>query len=210
MKLTKFEHACFAVESENNLVLIDPGNLTTDLGRPENLVAVVITHQHADHFHIETLVKLLAANPAAKIFAPKAVVEQINSDLPHQEVSAGEIVEVSNFKLEFFGGSHSVIHETIAPIDNLGVMINNSVYYPGDSFTQPNRPVDVLALPVSAPWLKISETMNFLQAVKPRFAFPTHNAVLSAAGQEIVDRMLINFSTGINVTYQNQADKTEF
>ncbi len=72
-------------------------------------------------------------------------------------------------------------------VDNLGVMVNNTLYYPGDSFTQPEGPVDVLAVPASAPWLKIGEVMDYLDAVRPRRAFPTHERVNSDAGNAMAN-----------------------
>ena len=87
--------------------------------------------------------------------------------------------------LEFFGDMHAEIHRSIPLIQNCGVMVNGTLYYPGDSFTQPDRVVDVLACPTSAPWLKISEVMDFVAAVKPRKCFATHNVHLSEVGHEM-------------------------
>jgi hypothetical protein len=45
----------------------------------------------------------------------------------------------------------------------------------------------VLAVPASAPWLKIGEVMDYLDAVKPRHAFPTHERVNSDAGNAMAN-----------------------
>ena len=37
----------------------------------------------------------------------------------------------------------------------------------------------MLGLPTGAPWLKLSEAVDFLRAVAPRTAVPIHEAVLS-------------------------------
>ena len=50
MKLTKYEHACFSVEHDGMTLVVDPGNFTTDFIAPEGVIAVVITHEHSDHF----------------------------------------------------------------------------------------------------------------------------------------------------------------
>jgi hypothetical protein len=64
------------------------------------------------------------------------------------------------------------------------VLINGSVYYGGDSYTVPEGvEVDVLAAPIGAPWLKISEAMDYVLAVKPRRSFPIHEMTLSKAGK---------------------------
>ena len=190
MKLTKYEHACFTIEKDGKLLVVDPGVWTTDLGSPENVVAIVVTHEHPDHFDPAALGALLAHNPDATIYAHESITRQLGNTLPHQAVKSGERITVDSFSLEFFGGDHAVIHESYPIVANLGLMINDSVYYPGDSFVVPNKPVAVLALPVGAPWLKISEVMDFAADVKATLVFPTHDAVLSTAGKSLPDRMI--------------------
>jgi L-ascorbate metabolism protein UlaG (beta-lactamase superfamily) len=53
------------------------------------------------------------------------------------------------------------------------------VLHPGDSFTPPGRQLDALLLPTGAPWLKLSEAVDYLRAVAPGVAVPIHQAVLA-------------------------------
>ncbi|MDB5177640.1 MAG: hypothetical protein JWO61_23, partial [Candidatus Saccharibacteria bacterium] len=138
----------------------------------------------------------------ATIYAHEDITKQFGDTLPNQAVSAGESITAEPFTLEFFGGEHAVIHPSMPVIANLGVLINDSVYYPGDSFTNPSKPVKVLALPVTAPWLKISEVMDYLVDVKPGLAFPTHDAVASDFGKQLPDRMLPSFAESYGGSYQ--------
>ncbi len=94
-------------------------------------------------------------------------------------VAPGDARGAGPFRLRFFGGKHIVIHESIPIIDNVGVLVNDAFYYGGDSYDRPDGPVEVLAAPIGAPWLKISEAMDYVLAVKPRRAFYTHDAPLS-------------------------------
>ena len=64
-------------------------------------------------------------------------------------------------------------------------MVNRKLYYPGDSYTVPEYKPEVIAVPASAPWLKIADVMDFLEAVSPAKAFPTHNALLSEIGHQL-------------------------
>ena len=57
--------------------------------------------------------------------------------------------------------------------------------HPGDSFYIPFEQVDVLALPSAAPWMKLSESVDYLRAMAPRVAVPIHQAILSDAGTGI-------------------------
>jgi len=186
MKLTKYQHACFTVEEDDKILVVDPGEFSTDFLSPENVVGIVITHQHGDHFDTERLAEIMEKNPEATIFAPASVGTQLEA-FGHTTVAAGETVSVGPFELAFHGGIHAVIHESVPVVDNVGVLINQLVYYPGDSLVLPGQAIDTLLVPASAPWLKISEAMNFLAAVKPRLAIPTHDAILSTEGKEVYD-----------------------
>lgn len=190
LQLTKYEHACFTVEKDDQLLVIDPGTYTTDFIAPDHVVGIVITHDHPDHYDEELVAAIIDKNPEAMIVAHPSVTDSIEA-FQSLSVEPGDSLSLGPFELEFFGGTHATISDALPAPANLGVMINDSLYYPGDSFAIPDdRYVDTLALPVAAPWLKISETIEFLHTVHPHTAFPTHDAILSSAGQALVDRML--------------------
>lgn len=189
MELIKYQHACFTVEQDDQILIVDPGEFSADFIAPDRVVGVVITHTHSDHFDHDQLAAIMDKNPDAVIVSHSEVTEKIEV-FTTKTVVAGDVLEVGAFRLEFFGGEHAQIYPTIPPIANLGVMINELLYYPGDSFTLPEKPVDTLALPAAAPWMKASEAMDFLTAVNPRLAFPTHDAILSIEGKEIADNLL--------------------
>lgn len=201
MKLTKYRHACFTVEENGQVLIVDPGAFSTDFIAPSNVAVVIITHEHPDHFDPERLAEIMDKNPEAMIFSPHPISDKLEA-FNHRPVTAGETVEIGPFSLSFHGGQHATIHEKFPALENVGVLINDLVYYGGDSFTLPGQSVDTLLLPASAPWMKISESMNFLGAVKPRLAIPTHDAILSVEGQEIADRLLGNTAKDIGCDYK--------
>jgi L-ascorbate metabolism protein UlaG (beta-lactamase superfamily) len=190
MRITKFEHASFVVESDDQRLIVDPGSFTTDLSDQTGVVAVVVTHEHPDHWTPEQLRGILATNPDAQIFGPAGVVTATGDEFAVTAVADGDTAEVGAFQLAFYGAKHAVIHSSIPVIDNVGVLINNTIFYPGDSYTVPPVPVDVLAIPSSAPWLKIGEAMDFVLEVKPKRGFPTHEMVNSAAGKSMANQRL--------------------
>jgi len=189
MKIRKYEHACFTVEIDGKILVVDPGAFSHDFIAPENVVAVVITHEHPDHFYPETLQAIFEKNPDSLLIGDKSITHKI-TDHKVQPVEEGTHLSVGPFELVFYGGHHAVIDPAYPIVPNLGVFINNRIYYPGDSFVVPSEKVEILALPVSAPWLKISEAINFLQQVNPQFAFPTHDAILSDIGKGLPDRLI--------------------
>lgn len=201
MNITKYQHACLVVEKGGQRVVVDPGIWSTDFLVPEKVLAIVITHIHPDHLDAEKLKAIVATSPQAVIYAHEEVLASIEG-LATQAVTAGETVSVGEFTLRFTGGEHATIHTSYPPAANLGVIIDDALYYPGDSFALPNAVVHTLALPVSAPWMKISEAMDFLVDAKPMRVFPTHDAILSETGQSLVDRMLGATAESIGARYQ--------
>jgi len=184
MIVSKREHACLVIEHAGAALVIDPGSFTAPFA-VENLVAIVVTHEHGDHVTPEHLERLLAAD-TVPLFGP-AGVAAAHPDYPWQVVGPGDTHQTGPFTLAFSGGQHAVIHRSIPVIDNVGVMVNGRLYYPGDSFTVPDAPVEVLAVPASAPWLKIGEVMDYVDAVRPARSFPTHERVNSDAGNAMAN-----------------------
>lgn len=201
MKLTKYEHACFTVEKDGHVIVVDPGGFSTDFIAPANVVVVVITHQHGDHFDPDILAAIHAKNPEAILFADQAIIDAV-PEFRSQAIQAGDNVTVDSFNLTFFGGKHAEIHTSMPIIPNVGVLINDLLYYPGDSLVAPDVAVDTLAIPAAAPWLKIGEAMDFLLTVKPRFAFPTHDAISSEIGKELADAMLGKAAKTAGIEYR--------
>jgi L-ascorbate metabolism protein UlaG (beta-lactamase superfamily) len=184
MDVTKLEHACLIVRDGDDALVIDPGNYTRDVA-VEHAVAVVITHEHPDHVTPEQLRRILAQNPGIPVFGPRGVADVLAEQTPEIEVDVvtdGDERTVGPFTLTFHGTRHQVIHTSVPIVDNTGVMVNGVLFYPGDAYTNPGVPVHTLATPVGAPWLKVSEMMDYVAAVAPERTFPTHERTLSDAG----------------------------
>jgi L-ascorbate metabolism protein UlaG (beta-lactamase superfamily) len=184
MQITKLEHACLVLEQDNQRIILDPGSYTRPVGEYKNVVAVVITHMHDDHCSEAQLDAILESNPEVVIYGTDEVCRRLEK---YQTVAVhhGDYFTQGNFTLEFFGDIHAEIHRSIPLIQNCGVMINGKLYYPGDSYTQPDRAVELLACPTSAPWLRIGDVMDFVAAVKPQRTIATHNVHLSDIGHEL-------------------------
>lgn len=187
MRLTKLEHAALILEQSGKRLFVDPGSFTTPITDAAGAAAIVITHEHADHWTPEQLRRILEANGDVPIYAPQGVATAA-ADFDVTVVQAGDVVEAGPFTLRFFGGTHAVIHSSIPVVDNLGVLVNEALYYGGDAFFLPEDvDIDVLAVPASAPWLKASEFMDYVLALKPRRSFPTHEMVNSVAGNQMAN-----------------------
>ncbi|WP_336629614.1 MULTISPECIES: MBL fold metallo-hydrolase [unclassified Microbacterium] len=185
MRITKHEHAALRVEDHGQTLLIDPGSFTLPLDELQHLVGVVITHEHPDHWTPDHLDRILRDAPGTPIFAPAGVVRSAPG-YEITEVAPGDTVTAGDFTLRFFGGVHAEIHSSIPLIDNVGVLVDDELYYPGDSYAIPaGVDVQTLAAPLGAPWLKIGDAIDFVLAVAPRRAFGTHDMTLSVIGSNM-------------------------
>lgn len=104
----------------------------------------------------------------------------MNAVEPNQQVNVG------SFKLKFFGGKH----ELYEGFENIGVLVNDMFYHPGDSYTKPSTPIKILAAPAAAPWLRVSEASEFIKDCSAAIVFPIHNSLLSEIGESIHYRIL--------------------
>ncbi len=188
MRLSHFRHSCILVELNGAKILFDPGNFSHGFEGITGLDAIFITHQHPDHMDARRLPALVDANPGAALFADPQTAAQLGDSWT--AVGPGDVAPVGAIQVLGAGGRHAVIHPDIPVIDNTVYLVGTAdnpgqLMHPGDSLFVPEQPVDILALPAAAPWMKISETVDYLRAVKPRFAFPIHQEVISDAGRSI-------------------------
>lgn len=184
MRVMKLEHACLTVELGGKELVIDPGMYSEAPPRITNPVAITLSHIHDDHSFQPHIEALLARNPGLQIFGTEEVAQKLEG-LKVTKVHHGDRHIVEGFTLDFYGYFHQEIHRSIPLVENFGLMVNGELYYPGDSYTVPEAEVQTLACPSSAPWLKIADVIDFLNEVRPKRCFPTHNALLSEHGHKL-------------------------
>jgi L-ascorbate metabolism protein UlaG (beta-lactamase superfamily) len=196
MRISHLGHSCLLVESDGVRLLVDPGNLSHGLEALTGLDALLLTHQHPDHLDPDRLPALLRANPDMRLLVEPDTVDA--RDLPPAAAfAAGSTVEVGGLSVQAVGGRHAKIHDRVPQPGNVGFVIAEdggpTLFHPGDSYAATPDGIDLLALPLSAPWTKVSETLEFLHAVAPSRAFPIHDGVVSAAGRGIYFGHVQNF-----------------
>jgi L-ascorbate metabolism protein UlaG (beta-lactamase superfamily) len=188
MRLTKYAHSCVRMERDGAVLVIDPGAFT----EPEALDgvdAVLITHEHFDHLNVDALADALGKRPAVTVHTHADVVPKLDALAGAvTAVASGKSFEAAGFRVRAYGGLHAEIHPDVPRVANLGFLVEDTVYHPGDSFDVPEEAtVDTLFVPISAPWLKLSEAVDFVRAVAPRRAYAMHDCLLSEAGFQVTD-----------------------
>lgn len=188
MELTHFGHSCLLADFGNTRVLFDPGNFSHGFEGITDLAAIVITHQHADHVDHARLPALCHANPDAALYADPQTADQLGA--PCQVVRVGDRLSVGELTIRAVGGQHAVIHPEIPVVDNISYLVGDGdhparLMHPGDALFVPGEPVDVLATPAAAPWMKIAEAVDFLRAVAPARAVPIHQAIIEPSARGV-------------------------
>lgn len=177
MKITKYSHACVRLEDEGSVLVIDPG----EWAEPEALAgahAALITHEHSDHIDTARL-----AEAGLPVFAP-AGADITGIDVTW--VTSRERFAAAGFEITPVGSRHAFIYEGQPDCPNLGYVVNDRLYHPGDALFVPEQAIETLFAPAQGSWMKLVEAIDFVNAVAPTRTFQIHDAGLSAYGQASV------------------------
>ena len=191
MRLTKFGHSCLLVEEGGARVLLDPGSFSEGFEELDGLTAVCLTHQHGDHLDAERVRRVLDRNPGVRVVSDEGSAHALGEAGAEVEVvHDGDELDLGGLGVAVAGRDHAVIHPDIPVVPNVGYLVGGRLFHPGDALTMPGQPVEVLAVPAGAPWLKLAEAVDYLRRVAPRVAVPVHERVLSEQGIAIHYRQL--------------------
>jgi L-ascorbate metabolism protein UlaG (beta-lactamase superfamily) len=215
-KLTVWGHACVRLESSSGRrLVIDPGAYS-DRAVLEDADAVLVTHEHGDHVVPGELRDAVENSYHLEAWAPQSVIDQIAVDplvvgRVHR-VRSGDAFLAAGFGVLALGESHVRAHPDLAPVTNLAYLVDGAVLHPGDSFTEPpaGTRVDVLLAPLSGPWLKVGDVVDYVRAVGPRIVVPIHDAMNSEAGNGLADRLVATLGGTIEYRRLGPGDTLTF
>jgi L-ascorbate metabolism protein UlaG (beta-lactamase superfamily) len=182
MKITKFGHCCLLIKLDKLTVLTDPGAFSSSQNSIQGIDIILITHEHPDHFHVESLKQVLENNPKAQVVTNSGVGAQLKTlNIPFTLVEKSALENIGGVDFHAFDGKHEEIFGELGQVQNTGYFIDGKLFYPGDSFCDPQMPIDILALPVAGPWCKIPDAIRYALKLKPKKAFPVHDGMLDKA-----------------------------
>ncbi|MES2216337.1 MAG: MBL fold metallo-hydrolase [Patescibacteria group bacterium] len=192
MKIKKLSHCCLVIDVKDCRIVLDPGEFSIEEHRKVRKADIIlITHEHYDHLHIESLKELVKNNAEVIVITNDAVGELLSKEgIKHRVMKHGNSIDVKDVHIDAYGEKHAQVHSSIPPVSNVGFFIENKFFFPGDAFTNPDKKVDVLALPVAGPWMKLGEAIDYGLLLKPRIAFPVHDAVRIPSQHKIPEKVL--------------------
>lgn len=191
--ITSWGHACLSFDRDGRRLVIDPGTFS-DLSVLDAADAILVTHDHVDHLAVDPVAAAVTERDGLQVWGPESVATQlVDAGAPFDRVHAvseGEVLSAAGFAVRTIGREHLLIHGDVPRPENVGYLVDDVAFHPGDALTAPGVPVEVLFVPVSAPWMKLGEAIDYVRAVRPRIAVPIHDAILSDAGKGLSDRMV--------------------
>jgi L-ascorbate metabolism protein UlaG (beta-lactamase superfamily) len=185
MNITKLGHCCLLIEHQDKRILTDPGNWTSEkTADVANIDIIIITHEHSDHYHIDSLKKLKENNPDAEIITNSAVADLMKDEGMEAQVIEGKMEDqVLDIDLKAIDCAHGFIHKDIELPQNTGYFIDETLFIPGDSLYNPEQwKIKVLAMPIGGPWMTIGESINYGLEVAADITFPVHDGMLAFPG----------------------------
>ncbi len=199
------------VRAEGKTILTDPGIFSTMQDSLTGIDIILISHEHRDHFHVESVKRILANNPNATIITNPSVGKLLEAEgIACELVPDGHVSSVHGISIEGIGTLHGEIYGQFGQVENTGYLVGGKLWYPGDSFTDPKRAVDILALPVAGPWLKLKEAFDYAIRLRPRVAFPVHDGILKNPSMMSKYAEMILKEHHVEFHQLNEGDEREF
>ncbi len=206
MKITKYVHSCLLVEEGGKVVLIDPGNYTfeesvLDIGKLEKLDFILITHEHQDHVYLPFLKSILEKFPQAKIISNSSVAEMLRAENIPVASEGNEFVSFVPAPHELLLGGRT--------LENYAFNVFGKLTHPGDSL-QFERSLDVLALPIQAPWGSAVTSIEKAATLKPKIVIPIHDWHWKDEARHRMYEMARSYLNGYDIDFRGIETGKEF
>lgn len=201
MRITHHGHSCVVIDEaspSSGRLIIDPGAYSEDLTTLERVDAALFTHGHLDHVDEARLDELRRNSGALSLYGPDAAKDFLSADdgkklnvvsgKPHRELA------IAGIEIGVYTYAHATVYPGLLETDNNCYLIGGRIWHPGDSFVLPPSQVDLVLVPAAAPWLKLSDAINYLRAVAAPMAMPIHQAGLGPQHRALHHKLLVQYA----------------
>ncbi|MDR2933692.1 MAG: MBL fold metallo-hydrolase [Rickettsiales bacterium] len=182
MKITKYPHSCFYIETSGKSILVDPGNNLYDavfLPEWKNADFILITHKHGDHCYSDII-----KNIDTPIYASSEVAAEY-PNLKINIVKSGDILQLTNeISVEITKAVHGYLpflkHNNAQVYENTGFIVNTEnkkIWFTSDTLCFDNDyKCDILCAPVSGHGLVMGayELVLFAKECAAKLVLPCH------------------------------------
>ena len=194
LQLTWMGHSCLRVEHDGFVVVIDPGVLNT----PDVVVgadALLISHEHADHYDTSKIAAAVAARPALPIWTNKSVAALLEqsgagSGANVSVIGDGDTFDVGEIPVRAYGEWHAPLYPSIPPVRNTGFMLDGRLFHPGDAFTDPGVHVELLLVPLHGNFTRSGRILDYIRHLRPSDVSLIHDFTLDSVGRDATDAFL--------------------
>ncbi|MBI4944281.1 MAG: MBL fold metallo-hydrolase [Actinobacteria bacterium] len=173
MQVTRWTHSCVRFEKGGQVLVVDPG-VWTEPEALDGADVVLLTHEHGDHADLDRLGAL-----GVRVVAPDGARL---GRLAAERVGPGDTFVVNGFTVRTVGGTHLPVMPDQEPTPNLGYVVDDAVYHPGDALDVPLGAVprvETLLVPMQASWLLTRAAVEFVRAVDPVQAVGIHDGQIN-------------------------------
>lgn len=198
-KVTKYAQSCFLFEKAGQRLLLDPGKFDLELhGRqPEDwpsLEGIIVTHEHFDHADLETI-KFLVERDQVTVYSTKGLVQQLATvGVNAKRVQPNESIEIGRFQVRCIQQQHGVLSGGRPIPENIGFVIDETFYTPGDSVPVANMPnVPVLLVPVAGPEMNFETAATMIDQTRPQLAVAMHFSNMTSYPVDVKKLKELNF-----------------
>jgi L-ascorbate metabolism protein UlaG (beta-lactamase superfamily) len=205
MKVTKLTHACLLIETEDDVTLFDPGEMSfaanlLDIAAMPRLDRIVITHAHSDHYSEEFVLELVAKFPDVRIVTTAEMVAKLKEKGIKAQSTADDMTEI-----------FEAPHESMVPLaplpmaQNIGVHYKGLLSHPGDSHHFSDTK-GILALPFDGPWGSTAYAAQLATELKPKVVLPIHDWMWTEAWKSDFYDWLEGYFKSVGITFIKLVD----
>ncbi|MBR8837115.1 MAG: MBL fold metallo-hydrolase [Stigonema ocellatum SAG 48.90 = DSM 106950] len=184
MTITKYIHSCLLLEKDGQQLLFDPGKFSfiEGLVSPDefaNVSYIIITHDHPDHLDVPALKQIVSVSQA-QVWSTGEVAEKLKPEgIAVNEIREGTF-QLGPFALRAISVPHEPILDNKLPM-MFAFLIDEYILNTADSLDDKlltYKGVDLLMLPVTAPFLTELTVARFTERLQPKQILPLHDGYI--------------------------------